>query len=215
MLDRDQLNDYQGGVPADCLLARRNTARLIGQIVEARQYSHDMLGVVRRTIPDYQVNPLRRRSRRAAARLGGVRRQLYLGDSDLIQNRRRYRDFVSVTQLDWFTDDSVAGLAIAVYDLSVGLELLRPRSPDMMRVRDFDMVKSREQLRQLVLAIKDQLDGIHVDASAADLRSGRWNIKLLANVIWTEHTMWMPAIGRAVRARSRELSPGVFQLTSG
>jgi RNA polymerase sigma factor (sigma-70 family) len=60
------------------------------------------------------------------------------------------------------------------------------------------------------------LADVRVDASGADLsRADISDPATLDGVIWTPATRWPPGAAAQVRARSREISPGIYQITGG
>jgi hypothetical protein len=61
-----------------------------------------------------------------------------------------------------------------------------------------------------------QLAAIEIDASGADLSGAHLpDVDLLEGVIWTHETTRPPGVEREVHARSREISPHVYQVVGG
>ncbi len=128
----------------------------------------------------------------------------------------------------------LTGARASVRDLEADHEIDLDRAVDLAAalVRDLTLTIAPPGARGLVLATdlvrclqeavgwaKELVGRSHegeVDASGADLSAlDLTDISVLVGVMWTEETAWPPGIGDQVRARSREIRPGVYRVCGG
>ena len=113
-------------------------------------------------------------------------------------------------------------------DLARDLALARglSRTRDLAEARDLARGRARDRATDLARGLQEavgraeELAGrFHageVDASGADLSAlDLTDISVLVGVVWTAETAWPPGIADQVRARSREIRPGVYRVCGG
>ena len=114
-------------------------------------------------------------------------------------------------------DDLARDLALAD-----GLGLAR----DLAGARDLARGRARDRATDLVRGVQEAVGWAEelvgrfhegeVDASGADLSAlDLTDISVLVGVVWTEETAWPPGIADQVRARSREIRPGIYRVCGG
>jgi hypothetical protein len=99
---------------------------------------------------------------------------------------------------------------------------LATRSTAMRRTREYaraidaTRVIARHLARELIDTIDAQLMAMAVDARGVDLSAiGPSELEILAGVVWDERTTWATEVADEVRARSREIRSGVWQVVGG
>jgi hypothetical protein len=150
-----------------------------------------------------------------AADLRKTSRQLYVGSSRNLWENAKLRDFVSVQPGHFYNDGGLIGASGLARALGRYLVVLSNRAPYYMRVRDMDQISAKEHARKGANLLAETVEALALDVSAADL-SGMKTCEpsLLTNVIWTVRTTWPPTMTDLIRAQSRPVKPGVFQVTS-
>ena len=105
-------------------------------------------------------------------------------------------------------DESGHPGGLAGSDLDLDPDAARSRVSSIMDI----ITREHGRIRDLDRALGAQ----HVDASGADLTEIMVeDLGALEGVIWTGQTTWPPGIADQVRACSREIHPGVYQVDSG
>lgn len=151
---------------------------------------------------------------------------------DLMRARDLARDFTRASAGDRTLEaghaidlDRTAGLAD---DLARDLALVRglSRTRDLADARDLARGRARDRVTDLVRGLQEAVGWAEelagrshegeVDASGADLSAlDLTDISVLVGVVWTEETAWPPGIADQVRARSREIRPGIYRVCGG
>lgn len=151
---------------------------------------------------------------------------------DLMRARDLARDFTRASASDRTLEaghaidlDRTAGLAD---DLARDLGLARglSRTLDLADARDLARGRARDRATDLVRGLQEAIGWAEelagrshegeVDASGADLSAvDLTDISVLVGVVWTEETAWPPGIADQVRARSREIRPGMYRVCGG
>jgi hypothetical protein len=121
--------------------------------------------------------------------------------------------------------DRTVGLA---GDLARDLALARGlgRTRDLADAQDLARGRARDRATDLARSLQEAVGRAEelagrshegeVDASGADLSAlDLTDISVLVGVVWTAETAWPPGIADQVRARSREIRPGVYRVCGG
>ena len=151
---------------------------------------------------------------------------------DLMHARDLARDFTRASASDRTLE---AGHAIDLDrtvdladDLARDLGLARGLSStrDLADARDLARGRARDRATDLVHGLQEAVGWAEelvgrshegeVDASGADLSAlDLTDTSVLVGVVWTEETAWPPGIADQVRARSREIRPGIYRVCGG
>ncbi|WP_031171827.1 hypothetical protein [Streptosporangium roseum] len=194
-----------GASAAALLSARLHLDDLEHQLISAHELAHALTHAL-----DLAHGFLR-------ARVRGLARDL---DRDLALALDRARNLAH--------DDAIVRTFTLVRDLDLDLELgpIRDLVRDLIRELDHDLDIDRVRVRvrnldltfalDLARTLNRFVDVFPLDVSGTDLSHlNLTNLSRLSGVVWSDSTTWPLDIAEQVRAGSREVGPGVYQVQDG